>query len=186
VTEQSGIRATDVEHLRRIRKLLAGGDRRSIGRSAQVVADVLAHPERFGAVIDAISDDDPVIRMRAADVAEKITAQRPELLGAYKRLLLDDLARASQAEVRWHVAQMLPRLTLAEGDHHAAVAILVDYLDDHSRIVTVNAMQALTDFARADASLRPRVIELLEPLTERGSPAIRARGRKLLAALRTR
>jgi len=100
--------ATDVEHLRRIRKLLAGGDRRSIGRSAQVVADVLAHPERFGAVIAAISDDAPVVRMRAADAAEKITAQRPELLGPYKRLLLDDLARASQAEVRWHVAQMLP------------------------------------------------------------------------------
>jgi len=84
------------------------------------------------------------------------------------------------------VAQMLPRLMLAEGDHRAAVGRPVGYLGDHSRIVTVNAMQALTDFARADVSLRPRVIELLEPLTERGSPAIRARGRKLLAALRTR
>ncbi len=88
--------ATDVEHLRRIRKLLAGGDRRSIGRSAQVVADVLAHPERFGAVIAAISGDDPVIRMRAADVAERSPHSAPSCWGPRKRLLLDDLARASR------------------------------------------------------------------------------------------
>jgi len=58
---------TDDEHRREVRKLLGGGDRRSIGRSNRVVADVLLHPAGFGDVIAAMSDTEPVIRMRAAD-----------------------------------------------------------------------------------------------------------------------
>jgi hypothetical protein len=166
--------ATDVEHLRRIRKLLAGGDRRSIGRSAQVVADVLAHPERFGAVIAAISGDDPVIRMRAADVAEKITAQRPESAGALQAAPPGRSRACLPAEVRWHVAQMLLRLTLAEGDHHAAWR-------------SSSTTSTITTGSSPSTPCRPSPTSpVLEPLTERGSPAIRARGRKLLAALQTR
>lgn len=176
---------TEGGYRREVRRLLGGGGPPLDRPLRPGRGERAPPPAGFGGAIAAMSDTDPVVRMRTADAAEKITARRPELLGPYRRLLLDDLARASQAEVRWHVAQMLPRLRLAASDHHAAVAILVGYLDDHSRIVTVNAMQALTDLARADVSLRPRVIELLEPLAERGSPAIRARGRKLLAALRT-
>ena len=51
--------------------------------------------------------------MRAADAVEKITARRPELLRPHKRRLLTELALIPQQEVRWHVAQMLPRLSLS-------------------------------------------------------------------------
>ena len=52
------------------------------------------------------------LRMRAADAAEKITCRRPDLLVACKQRLLDEIAAVPQQEVRWHVAQMLPRLAL--------------------------------------------------------------------------
>jgi hypothetical protein len=44
-------------------------------------------------------------------------------------------------------------------------------------------MQALTDFAMRDANLRPQILLVLEDLTGTGSPAMKSRGRKLLAAL---
>jgi hypothetical protein len=164
---------------------LEGGDRRSIGRVDEVVAQTLDDPSHFDALFNSMLGDDPVVRMRTADAVEKISAQRPHLLQAYKSRLLQEVARSEQQEVRWHVAQMLPRLDMSGEEREAAVGILVGYLDDDSRIVKTFSMQALADLAGVDASLRPRIVPLLEGLTETGSPAMRSRGRKLLRTLST-
>lgn len=160
---------------------LAGGDRRSIGRSEEVVADVLHDPSMFGAVFAAMSSDDPLIRMRAADAAEKITAQRPEILRPYKRQLIGRVAAIARQEVRWHVAQMLPRIRWTEAERRQVARRLLSYLEDDSRIVRTLSMQALADLARQGPELLPRVVPLLRRLAASGTPAMRARGRKLLA-----
>jgi hypothetical protein len=162
---------------------LAAGNRRSIGRADEVVADVLADLSTFGEVWKGMSSDDPVIRMRAADVCEKVSASAPACLAPFKEDLLGWVAAVDQQEVRWHVAQMLPRLNLDEVERGRAVEILVGYLEDRSKIVTTFSMQALADLAPVDPELRSRVIGLLSDLTETGSPAMRSRGRKLLAKL---
>jgi len=162
---------------------LEGGDRRSIGRANEVVEDVLRDPTLFGAVFKGILSDDPLIRMRAADAAEKITAQHSELLEPHKVVLIDRVAAIDQQEVRWHVAQMVPRLALSEEERRLVAKILLGYLEDKSRIVQVNAMQALVDLAQDDEDLRPRVFEAVRKLTETGSAAVRSRGRRLLDQL---
>jgi hypothetical protein len=45
-------------------------------------------------------------------------------------------------------------------------------------------MQALFDFAQTDPRLRKRILPILEFLTENGTAAMRARGRKLLPILK--
>ena len=50
---------------------LQGGDRRSIGRVDEVVREVLADPSLFGRLFEGMLHEDPLIRMRAADAAEK-------------------------------------------------------------------------------------------------------------------
>ncbi len=60
-----------------ILRKLKGGDRRSIGRSSEVDADVLADPRLFGALFVGLSVDDPVVRARAADAVEKISTVHP-------------------------------------------------------------------------------------------------------------
>ncbi|MBM4429145.1 MAG: hypothetical protein FJ026_02205 [Chloroflexi bacterium] len=162
---------------------LQGGDRRSIGRADEVVQDVLREPNLFGEVFRGMWADSPLLRMRCTDVVEKVTAIHPELLQAYKQPLLKRVARVDQQEVRWHVAQMLPRLQLSREERALAVGILLGYLHDESRIVKTFAMQALADLAEKDPTLRPQVIGWLEQLTVTGSPAMASRGRKLLARL---
>jgi hypothetical protein len=162
---------------------LEGGDRRSIGRADEVVADVLAEPELFDSVFHGMAHGDPVVRMRSADVIEKVTARRPEYLRPYKSLLLQEIATSQQQEVRWHVAQMIPRLDLSAQERDQAVALLLSYLEDRSRIVKTFSMQALADLAREDAGLRSRVLPILQELATTGSPAMRSRGRKLLGEL---
>ena len=83
-----------------ILKKLSGGDRRSIGRVSEVVADVLDDPTLFEAVFCAMLGDDPVVRMRAADAIEKITARHPEYLQPYKTKLIQQVAKIEQQEVR--------------------------------------------------------------------------------------
>jgi hypothetical protein len=79
---------------------LAGGDRRSIGKSNEVVADVMRDPSLFGIVFDGMLSDDPLIRMRSADAIEKITVKHPEYLQPYKEKLVNQVAKSEQQEVR--------------------------------------------------------------------------------------
>ena len=90
------------------------------------------------------------------------------------------VAGSEQQEVRWHVAQMLPRLDLSADERETVVAILTGYLDDESKIVKTFSMQALANLAAQDAGLRPQVTALVEELNRTGSPAMQSRGRKLL------
>jgi hypothetical protein len=156
---------------------LEGGDRRSLGRSAEVIQDVLRDPTLFEPLFDAIESPDPAVRIRAADAVEKISRERPQLLAPFKSQLIDRTAFNDHAEVRWHVAQMLPRLRLSTREHSAVVAILSDYLTDRSSIVRTFALQSLADLLQDDAR------GILEEASASGTPAMRARARKLLAAL---
>jgi hypothetical protein len=166
-----------------ILRKLQGGDRRSIGQADEVVAEVLEEPDLFGTLFCGMASKDPIVRMRAADVVEKVSALHPECLQPYKEDLLQRVATIDQQEVRWHVAQMLPRLDLSAGERARAVDILVGYMEDKSRIVRTFAMQALAEFALDDERLRSRVVSILRESTASGSPAMVSRGRKLLDRL---
>ena len=164
-------------------KKLSGGDRRSIGKSEEVVADVLTDARLFKPLFECLLEDDPLVRMRAADAIEKITGMRPEFLQPFKSRLLRRVALIDQPEVRWHVAQLIPRLELTKGERKEVVALMDGYLTDKSSIVRTYAMQALADVASKDAFLKPRIVKQLQKLTDEGTPAMQARGRKLLARL---
>jgi len=162
---------------------LDGGDLRSIGRGDEVLADLERDPGLLEPLVKGMLHDDPRVRMRAADAVEKYSAANPGVLQPYKRLLLERIARIEQQEVRWHAAQMIPRLDLTGAERDQSVDLLVGYLHDKSRIVKTFAMQALADLAGQDERLRERVLPLLEECTRAGSPAMQSRGKKILDQL---
>jgi hypothetical protein len=166
-----------------IQSLLDGGDRRSIGRANEVVALVLREPRRFPELIGFLWSDDPVVRMRAADAAEKISVQKPGLLAPFKAELLGLLHEAEQQELRWHLAVMIPRLALTKKERQRAAEGLRRYLEDRSSIVKTFALQGLTELAEADRSLLTEVREMLAEAERAGTPAMRARARKLLKTI---
>jgi hypothetical protein len=119
--------------------------------------------------------------MRAADAAEKVSAKKPRLLDRHKRELLGLLAEAEQIELRWHLALMIPRLPLTAPERRRAARALERYLEDRSSIVKTCALEGLADLARTDAALCPDVKQLLQNARRQGTPAMKARARKLLA-----
>lgn len=163
--------------------MLKGGNRRSIGRANKVAAQVLGDPAQIETLIIGMQDEDPIVRMRAADAAEKVCQKAPDLFQPFKAKLLALALAARQHELRWHLALILPRLDLAPEEIDIAAAVMFDYVGDKSRIVTVCAADALAQFAERLPGLHERVRALVVRLVATGSPAVRSRARKLLARL---
>jgi hypothetical protein len=163
-----------------IATMLEGGDRRSIGRANEVARLVLKEPRRFRELIKCLWHENPVVRSRAADAAEKVSAKKPRLLDRHKAELLGLLAESEQIELRWHLAAMVPRLHLTPAERQRAVTALHHYLNDRSSIVKTSALQGLADLAQDDAALRGKVKQLLEDAVQSGTSAMRARARNLL------
>jgi hypothetical protein len=85
--------------------------------------------------------------------------------------------------VRWHIAQMLPRLHLTRQGRARVAGVLRRYLDDDSRIVQACAVEGLAQLAHAGPELHAEVLRLIRSLAQTGSPAVRARARRMLIAL---
>jgi hypothetical protein len=166
-----------------ILRKLEGGDRRSIGRVDEVVTEVIKNSAFFKELIGGLFVEDPIVRMRAADAIEKITLDHTQYLQPHKRKIIQLAEVATQQELRWHLAQIIPRLGLTPKEKIKVVNILFDYLQDKSNIVVTFSLQALADFAADDKKLRPRVMGVLKELTQTGSPAVKNRGKKLFQKL---
>jgi len=166
-----------------ILSLLQGADRRTIGRSNEVVSMVSSSPELFAELVAGLRSEDPLLRMRAADAAEKVTRRLPGLLQPYKKELLGLMAESNQQEVCWHLAAMVPRLSLRSKERLRAASLLRTYLEHSSSIVKTFALQGLAELAHQAPSLRTDVVEILREAVRNGTPAMKARSRRLLLEL---
>lgn len=74
--------------------------------------------------MSGLTANDALIRMRAADAAEKVTASRPAWLAPYKGHLLNEVAKINQQKVRWHAAIMFTRLKLTKNEQARVASLL--------------------------------------------------------------
>jgi HEAT repeat protein len=145
-----------------------------------VVAIVRENPDLFPDLISGLQSEDPLVRMRAADAAEKVTRTTPELLQPHKNELLALMAETEEQELRWHLAVMVPRLPLNSKERQRAASSLKKYLQARSSIVKTFALQGLADLAQDDPAIRVTAIKILREASRNGTPAMKARSRKLL------
>lgn len=165
-----------------MRARLSGGDRRSIGAADQVASDLEAGTVDVAEIVALLGGEHgPIVAMRAADALEKATRAHPELLIPHRRALLGMLATADQPEVRWHLAQLVPRLELGASAAADTIDVLEGWLEDPSSIVKTNVLQALADLAEQHPGLQGRVASILTSAQDHATPAMRARLRHLLA-----
>jgi hypothetical protein len=163
----------------------------SAGRVLEVTALILAHPSKAEPLIELLWDEHPGVSNRAADVLERISRRNPlasapalaPILTRSKSPLLGLMAEATRNKLRWNLALTVPRFPLTPPECTRAASSLQAYLDDRSSIVRTAAMQGLFDLTVKDSSLQPRVLDQLRILARSGTPAMRARGHKLLRRL---
>lgn len=160
-------------------KKLTGGDRRQIGRSNEVAKAVLKDPSLFKDLFSGLTADDPLVRMRAADAAEKASRTSPELLQPHKAALLRILETTQEQEVAWHSAVMAPRLSLNARERKRVRKSIESFLNAKSRIQRVMALQGLVDLSAQEPAIVNDVNRLIDTALADDAPSVRARARKL-------
>jgi hypothetical protein len=168
-----------------LRSLLEQGKHSlSRGRVLDVASRVRAQPNQAGKLIEFLWDPDPGVAKRAADVLERISFRcspaLQRILDRSRLPLLSLLEEATLNKTRWNLALAVPRLSLTPPEVRRAAKALFSYLDDPGSIVKTAALQGLFDLAQRDPSLLPTVHDLLRIHERNGTPAMRARSRRLL------
>ncbi|HYD64885.1 ACT domain-containing protein [Azospirillum sp.] len=158
---------------------LRKGDRRTVGSAPGVAESVLMDPAQIPELVDCLFDEHAGVRMRAADALERVS--RTHDLTPYAERLLTEGAAIEQAEVRWHLAQILPRLALTEPQRwHAASLMGAWFRRAESRIVRTSALQGMVDLAEQNALLRDMAADMIRAALRSGIPSLAARARRIL------
>ena len=163
---------------------LSGGDLRSIGNSNAIVKHVRSQSQ-FDCLFKGLFHHDRLIVMRAADAIEKVTQKVPGYLLPHKQSLLGLLYVATDKELKWHIALLVPRLNLTKSELRKTRATLMYWALDtnESRIVRVNSIQGLFDLLQHSPGQRKDLENILAQLDRQQVPSIRARIRKLKKCL---
>lgn len=164
-----------------VRELLASGGSRGLGNCVRVVELVERDERAIASLVESMDDTDCTIAARAADVLEEATEERPELLAPYKKKLLAHLRNDDIADVRWHIAQMIPRLSLTVAERKRALAKLEEWMAEGNAFVRVAAMQSAVDIAAGQrGELERLLVKVDDYAKDDASAAVRARARRLV------
>ena len=170
--------------MNRFLPFLETGDLRSIARANQA-AERVQNQADFDELMACLSDGRRLVVMRAADAVEKVTRMQPHYLQPHRKTLLALRNTATDKELIWHLAQLLPRLKLTGKERQQTWQALHGWAINRaqSRIVRVNALQGLTDLALQYPAFRPELHLLFGFLEQERVPSLSARIRKLRTAL---
>ncbi len=177
---KSGFRECDFIFMNKFEKNLRGGDLRSIGASNKIVKEIDTQ-EEFDQLFRFLFHADRLVVMRAADAIEKISHRHPEYLQKHNKELFDIAGRNTEKELKWHLAQILPRLRLSKTDLDKSWKLLLIWAKDNrnSKIVRVNSIQALYELTLVDNKFAKELLELFLDLSREEVPSINARIRKI-------
>jgi hypothetical protein len=133
-----------------------------------------------GELVRLLGDKDEAAAERTARTLKKISEADAKALYAWRKALLAEALRATDVRVQWNLSIVLGRLPLKGADKALAVELMFERLRDRSGLNRTMALQALMDLSAGDAALRSRVMPIMREFLEHGTPAMKARARKLM------
>jgi hypothetical protein len=161
---------------------LHGGDLRSLREPANVLAHV-RNQHDFDALFTLLFHHDRNVVMRAADAVEKITRTVPDFLDAHRDQLLGLMMDHANIELKWHLAQLAPRLEFGADSLPKVWARLRYWIlnRNESKLVRVNALQGLFEIMQRHerTAFKNDFRNIVAIVTQEHIPSIDARIRKL-------
>ena len=161
-------------------RLLLGNDLRTIKQNNVVIQSV-KEQRSFDELFTLIFHHERTLVMRAADAVEKLTVKHPEYLKTHKSELLRALRSADHKELKWHIAQLIPRLALDRRELEDVWHILTYWTHDknESKIVRVNSLQGLFDLSKRYTEFKNDFDKTLASMEHQKIPSIQARIRRI-------
>lgn len=163
-----------------IKSLLVGGDLRSIGESEKIIK-LINSQDDFDVLFSFINNDDRIIVMRAADSIEKITRDKSKYLDKHKQKIIELSNKAINKELKWHLAQIISRLSLTNEEITQVFTILKKWVLDksESKIVRANSLQTLFETTKAYPNIKSEFNKIIEQIKKENIPSLNARMKKI-------
>jgi hypothetical protein len=138
-------------------------------------------------LIAALSAANPEQRVRAADVARRITERDSDFLAPHATEIASILADTpiTESRTRWHLGLVAARSARTSQHIRLAAEILWQLAEDKSNVVRCSAIEGLGLLARRDRSLRSTVEPFLHQALLTGTPAMRVRARNAICWLQS-
>lgn len=164
----------------RFEYFLTGRDLRSIGMANQVVTQI-KNQEDFDELFTELYNSDRKVVMRAADAIEKVSITNSDYLYNHTPEIMALFDKAKNIELKWHLAQLIPRLKLNETQTVKIWKLLLHWANDNreSNLVRVNALQSLCHLKEFHDQLRLEFEAILIEIEKENIPSLNARIRKL-------
>lgn len=162
---------------------LAEGDLDSEGRVDEVTDIVLENPVRIEELLECFNSENPVVRGHAADAAEKIGREKPEIFLPYMHILFRTALEDSVGLVKQHLAILFGHTVVFSELVDPNVAALFKLLDSQHNSTKIWAITSLCIVAKLYPEYKPRVLGEISQLEESPKKPVRVRARKALEIL---
>lgn len=161
-------------------RLLLGDDLRTIRQNSTVIGSV-KDQKSFDELFKLVFHHERTLALRAVDAIEKLTVKRREYLQPHKSQLLLALKSADHKELKWHIAQLVPRLDLDRKELDDVWHALTHWTQNknESKIVRVNSLQGLFDLSRRYTEFKNDFDKTLASIEHQKIPSIQARIRRI-------
>ena len=169
-----------------LQRLSAGGEGdRSLGAANAIAGEALRDASVVKELVAALGGEGRV-QVRAANALKKVATKDAERLRPYGKKILRAALKSEELKATWNLTIMLSKIGLMGDERAVAIDFLFEGLRSASGLQRTLSMQGLADFAMTDAGLRRRVLPVVEEFEATGTPAMRARARMLIKAMRAR
>jgi len=166
-----------------MRKLLTGGDRRSIADSNRVRPLIDNDPSLVSELAALTADEDWLVVQRALDLLEKLAHDHRDWIDPYKKIFIGPLAASDKWEIRLQIVRALPLFDWSPATVRRVEAILLENVVFPQIFVRAWALDGLATLSERHVRLRPIVWKQLREFERSDSKALQARAKQIRARL---
>lgn len=169
-----------MNHSNSFAPLLMGSDLRKLKNFERVKARVTSQPD-FDELFSLVFHHERPLVMRAVDCVEKLTRNSPEWLLPHKQQLLAVMHGHDHKEIKWHIAQLLPRVPLSRQELESVWYMFSFWVrnKNESKIVRANALEGLAILSKSYPGNANELSDVVRKLRSESIPSLQARIRKL-------
>ena len=167
-------------------KQLTGGHPNSLGKTEEVVAEILDNKPKPRDLMDCYKSSDEVVRLRVSSALKRITKVKPDWILEILDELLDDVSKIDQPSAKWSLAQMFMWLGDSFTQDQAAKAtnILKNNLENEPDWIVQNTtMESLKYFSASDDKLMKWLKPELKKRTKSKHKSVARRAEKYLSSI---
>jgi hypothetical protein len=160
--------------------LLSVGTITSAGGAGVVIDMVKENQKLLGEIFNLFLDKDPVVAMRSSYVFMKLSKSNRDLILPFRTLIIDNLPRYVQKEVRWHIPQILLVMDLSDQEKEITYNTLMSWAEGKDgNIVVYYSLEAAFNIAKGNNQLLANFIPRLKNINKTDAKIVKNRCKKI-------